>query len=236
VYMTDAAPLTLLLFDLDGTLLMAHGAGREAKVRAMREIFGTDADVMTYPFGGKTDWQILVEVLGPHGYDRAAIGALMASYEARFAVHMAEVIRTNPAQPLLGAMELIATLRQQTDVLLGVVTGNTSSTAPIKLRAAGFDPAWFPVGAFGSESDDRRDLPRLALERAIAHAGRDIPAQSVIVIGDTVNDIVAARANGMRAVGVLNGFEEAELLRAAAPDVLLEDLTQFLEQVPLRVS
>jgi phosphoglycolate phosphatase-like HAD superfamily hydrolase len=117
--------------------------------------------------------------------------------------------------------------------MLGLVTGNTSMTAPIKLQAAGFDPEVFVVGSFGSESDDRNELPRIALDRAIALSGQTIMPQDVIIVGDTVKDVDCARALGAVVATVFTGFESRENLINARPDYLLDDLTQFLTNVPL---
>src|SRR5690606_38816408 len=119
------------------------------------------------------------------------------------------------------------------DVMLGLVTGNTSLTAPVKLKAAGFDPGQFIVGAFGSEADERNELPKLALDRAIAYARHEIAAADVIIIGDTVKDVEAARAIGGLAVTVFTGFEERQLLEDSKPDYMLNDLSEFLTSVPL---
>ena len=119
------------------------------------------------------------------------------------------------------------------DVVLGIVTGNTSKTAPIKLRAVGFDPSWFVANAYGSESISRNVLPALAIDRARKITGYDFQPNEVIVIGDTVADIDCARAVGAVAVAVQTGFEEPHLLEQANPDYLLKDLTSFLETVPL---
>lgn len=225
--------MRLILFDIDGTLLSAQGSGRAAKALAMREIYGTDAGVQNHPFGGKTDWQILEELLLGEGLSSEQIMATMPAYQDAFARHMADVITQFEVRAYPGALELVHYVRQNPELLAGIVTGNTAATTPIKLRAGGFDPNWFVAGAYGSESNDRRDLPRLALQRAEAYSKQTLKAEEVIVIGDTVNDIVAARALGAIAVGVLTGFEEAELLAASEPDYLLDDLTQFLDRVPL---
>jgi len=223
----------LLLFDIDGTLLHSKGASREAKALAMEEIFGTAGNVRTHSFGGKTDWQILREVLEPHGVTGLQIGQKMPLFERVFAENMAKIIGNFDVQPLPGSKELLAYLEQRDDILLGIVTGNTSRTAPVKLKAAGFDPAMFKVGAYGSEADDRNELPKLALNRAIAYARNDIAASDVIVIGDTVNDVRCARAIGGVAVTVFTGFEEREKLIESKPDYLLDDLTSFRTRVPL---
>jgi phosphoglycolate phosphatase len=223
----------LLLFDIDGTLLHAKGATREAKALAMEEIFGTSAGVRTHHFGGKTDWQILREVLEPHGINRLEIGQKMAVFEQVFAEKLAEVIVNFDVEALAGSKELLAHLQQRPDMMLGLVTGNTTLTSPVKLKAAGFDTSIFVVGAYGSESDDRNELPKLALERAIAHAKQEIAPSDVIIIGDTVNDVRAARAIGGVAVTVFTGFEERQALEESQPDYMLNDLTEFLATVPL---
>ena len=221
----------LILFDIDCTLLLARGAGREATQLAMQDVFGTSSRIDGHYFGGKTDWQTLVELLAEHGYDETRIGEVMHHYEIAVGQRMAEVIGRYPVHACAGALELVARLRQNPDVMLGVVTGNVSTVAPIKLRAAGFDPAWFPVGAYGNEAADRDHLPPLALARAITHYGRPIAPEQVIVIGDTPSDINCARALGAVAVAVATGPCPAEELAAARPDHLLVDLTTFETEV-----
>lgn len=223
----------LLLFDIDGTLIKSKGAAREAKALAMEEIFGTSAGVRTHHFGGKTDWQILREVLSPLGISGAEIGQKMALYEQVFAQRLAEEIVNFEVTALPGVTELLEALDKRSDLIVGLVTGNTSLTAPIKLRAAGIDPTLFVVGAYGSEADDRNELPRLALNRAIELAKEKIAPQDLIIIGDTVKDVEAARAIGGLAVTVFTGYEERTALIASQPDYMLEDLNSFLEIVPL---
>jgi phosphoglycolate phosphatase-like HAD superfamily hydrolase len=127
---------------------------------------------------------------------------------------------------------LVGTLRDR-ELPLGIVTGNVASTAPVKLRAAGYDPDWFPVGAFGSEALDRNELPTLALERAIRHFEIDVAPEQVVVVGDTPMDIACARALGAVAVAVCTGFSKRADLEGAQPDYLLDDLTAFTSALSL---
>ena len=156
----------LVLFDIDGTLLISRGIGREAKRLAMQECFGMTGDLDNHAFGGKTDWRIVAELLAPHGISAEDVGRAMPAYEGVMARHMRAIMSNYRAEPIPHAMELVSALRQRDDTLVGLVTGNTSKTALVKLEMAGFDPAWFPVGAFGNESAEREDLTRLALQRA----------------------------------------------------------------------
>jgi len=224
---------TLILFDIDGTLCHIRGAGREAKARAMVEMFGTDQNVREHPFGGKTDWQILHELLTGYGQDTSQIASVMAAFEKRMAEHLEAIIHTFPTEACVGAHDLVNTLRAMPDVVMGIVTGNTSQTAPIKLRAVGFFVSMFVANAYGSESRTRNALPTLAIERARRITGYDFQPHEVIVIGDTVADIECARAAGAIAVAVQTGFEAVSLLEQAQPDYLLKDLTSFLDSVPL---
>lgn len=220
--------MQLILFDIDGTLLWTRGSGRESTRAAMIEVFGTCGALDTHAFGGKTDWQTLVELLADAGVSPEHIEQQMSAYEAAIARHLTNIIGDYPAEPCTGALDVVHALRERDDKLLGIVTGNASTTAPIKLRAAGFDPAWFPVGAYGSESMHRDNLPALALDRAVRHLGQDISPEQVVVIGDTPADVSCARAVGARAVAVLTGFSKREELAATKPDHLLDDLTGLL--------
>lgn len=219
--------MILILFDIDCTLLLTRGAGREANGRAMTEIFGTCGALAAHKFGGKTDWQTLIELLESEGVTHAEIERKMPAYSESMARHLAAIIDQYPVNAMPGALELVEALRERDDVALGIVTGNVPGAAEVKLRAAGFDPAWFPVGAFGSEAINRDNLPALAIARASAHYHYAFTPDEVIVVGDTPADIACARAVGATAVAVQTGFCEPGELEAAGADYLLRDLTEF---------
>ncbi len=223
--------MKLILFDIDGTLLISRGIGREAKRRAMLECFGEVGDLDNHVFGGKTDWQILADLLRPYGKTSADIGREMARYERVIARHMREIKGSYRADALPHAMELVKNLRDRADAIVGLVSGNTSMTADIKLEMAGFKRDWFAVGAFGNEAAERDKLTRLALERAENNTGSSFDGDDVIVIGDTVADIDAARAIEAVAVAVCTGYTAREQLRAGQPDFLLDDLSSFFASV-----
>ena len=219
----------LYLFDIDGTLLDSQSVGRMASRDAMLEVFGTASTIDTHRFAGQTDWQSLTDLLAPYGYDADTIYVRMDAYQRAAARHMERIVTQRRLKPHPGALESVRALRHTPGVLLGIVTGNVSTTVPHKLSAAGFDPAWFPVGAYGNESLDRDDLPRLALERAIDYTGAPIQPERVVVIGDTPADVACARAVGAVAVAVCTGYSPREELAACQPDHLLDDLTTLLD-------
>ncbi|MBI1256453.1 MAG: HAD hydrolase-like protein [Chloroflexi bacterium] len=219
--------MKLILFDIDGTLVITHGAGREATRGAMTEVFGTYGALVGHKFGGKTDWLTLHELLPAAGIAHEEIERRMEAYNVAMGLHLDAIIGQYAVEACPGSLELVAALSQRDDVGLGIVTGNVSSTAPIKLRAAGFDPGMFPVGAYGHEAMERNLLPALAVARAVEHYRYPFTPQEVIVVGDTLADITCARALGAVAVAVATGFEPAEDLQAAEPDYFLNDLTEF---------
>ena len=221
----------LILFDIDGTLLMSKGIGRESKRRAMLEFYGEVGDLDNHVFGGKTDWLTLVELLESVGKTSDDIGRELPMFEEIMARHMDELRNQFVADPIPHAMELVNTLRERDDTMIGLVTGNMSKTAPIKLEMAGYDPAWFTVGAYGNESPDRNQLPRLAIERAQAITGTTFTGEQVIVIGDTVADIDAARAVDATSVAVCTGFVHRDKLICKDPDFLLADLSTFVSLI-----
>lgn len=221
----------LILFDIDGTLLMTKGFGREAKRRAMLEHFGEAGDIVNHVFGGKTDWLTLVELLEPFGKTAEDIKSKLPAFEETMAKHMREMRDDYEAIPIPHAMELVKSLQERDDVTVGLVTGNMQKTAEIKLDMAGYDPAWFAVGAYGNESINRDDLPRLAIQRAEKLTGKTYDPQQVIVIGDTEADIQAAHAVDATSVAVCTGFVHRDKLICHDPDFLLADLSTFVDLV-----
>lgn len=221
----------LILFDIDGTLLMSNGIGREAKRRAMLEHFGEVGDIENHVFGGKTDWQILVDLLEPSGKTIDDIGQDMPAYQKVMSRHMEAISSDFEMDVIPYAMELVEALRDREDTILGLVTGNMEDTACIKLKLAGFDPAWFKVGAFGNESANRNDLSRLAVERARNLDEKPFTGDAVIVVGDTEADIHAARAVSAVSVAVTTGYVHRDKLICSDPDFLLADLSTFIDLV-----
>jgi phosphoglycolate phosphatase-like HAD superfamily hydrolase len=193
----------------------------------MTDVFGTYGALVGHKFGGKTDWLTLHELLPAAGIAHEEIERRMHDYNVAMGVHLDAIIGQYEVTACPGSLELVEALSKRNDIGLGLVTGNVSSTAPIKLRAAGFDPDIFPVGAYGHEAMERDNLPGFAMARASEHYRYPFTPQDVIVVGDTLADIACARALGAVAVAVATGFEKVEDLQAAKPDYFLRDLTEF---------
>jgi phosphoglycolate phosphatase-like HAD superfamily hydrolase len=221
----------LLLWDVDGTLVTARGAGRRALGQALREVYGTAGALETYDFRGKTDLRIVLDLLGGAGVPEAAVRArLDACFEVyvRALDHITDGGRHVDVLP--GVADVIAALAARPDTLVGLLTGNIEPGARVKLAATGLWPA-FRVGAFGSDDVDRRRLPAIAAARARALLGREFPFERITIIGDTPLDVDCARCCGATAVAVATGFHPAAELAACAPDLLFDDFADVLGAV-----
>jgi phosphoglycolate phosphatase len=218
-------PETLVLFDIDGTLLRAGGSGRVASERAMIEVFGRTGKLAEYNFMGKTDFFTLVHLLTPEGLSEAEIEAALPHFSAAMGRHMAEIVGQYTVQALPGTLELIQALKAQPNALVGIITGNMRESAAIKLQAAGFSLEDFAVGVYGSEARIRRDLMPIILNRAEEHCGVKFVAPNVVVIGDTPDDIDCAHCIGARAIAVATGWVLRAELEKHAPVTVLNDLS-----------
>jgi phosphoglycolate phosphatase len=214
--------MKVILFDVDGTLLDARGAGSRALLSALAEIYGRPFHRNGVAFAGRTDRAIVTDLLVANGVPASEIEFGLAALFRSLPHHMRAETDHTPSIACPGACSLLAALHSRENVLLGLLTGNMQVTASMKLASAGLDPSVFRIGAFGDETVDRNALPPLALRRAMQVLGRSI--SSATVVGDTPADIECARVNGLRAVAVATGpYAPGELARYA-PDHVLPDL------------
>jgi phosphoglycolate phosphatase len=219
----------LVLFDIDGTLLSASGAGRRALDQAMRDVYGTSGPIDSYDFRGGTDPQIIRDLLARAGLDEPAILAGEAAVYRRYETLLeAEVGDGRGVSLYPGVRELVETLASRDDVVVGLLTGNIEAGARIKLRPTGLWPR-FRLGAYGSDDADRTRLPRVAAVRAERLVGRVFHGPDTVIIGDTPRDIGCARAFGATAIAVATGWHSLEDLAAHRPDHAFAD---FSDQGP----
>lgn len=217
--------MKLVLFDVDGTLIWPDGAGRAAMTYALTEIFGTAGPASTLSMAGKTDWQIITELLEATGIDQADVEKKLPACFLAIARHMKYTVRQRRIRFCPGVPPLLTTLSGHPEVTLGLLTGNLATTAPIKLRAANLDPALFCVGAYGSDRPSRNLLPAVAIDRAKALTGYPFAGKNVVIIGDTPADITCGKHLGVTAIGVTTGRFSNESLDAVGADYVFPDLT-----------
>jgi phosphoglycolate phosphatase-like HAD superfamily hydrolase len=216
----------LLLFDVDGTLISAKGAGKRAMRRALLEVYGHAGPIDTYDFHGKTDPQIVMALLSAAGVSPLIINQHCSTFFSRYVELLREEIGDGQQVRVFpGVRYLLDELVRVSTVTLGLLTGNIEEGARAKLAPTGL---WelFCVGAFGSDDPDRNRLPAIAVKRAEALLENRFPPEHVVIIGDTPLDIQCARAHGTRAVAVATGRHTFAELATHRPDHLFSDLTQ----------
>jgi phosphoglycolate phosphatase-like HAD superfamily hydrolase len=217
----------LVLFDIDGTLLLTAGAGRRAITRALAEVVSDTASFERVRFDGKTDPQIMAELLAAGGHPTPGDPMLVEQLCQRYLGMLAEELR-HPAtgtMVLPGIASLLERLEAYPSIVVGLLTGNLAAGAALKLSAAGLLPDRFRVGAFGSDSAHRPELPAIAARRARTHFGRDLRGEEIVIIGDTPADVTCGQAIAARAIGVATGAYGTEELAAAGAYAVFADLS-----------
>lgn len=211
----------ILLFDIDGTLLTADGAGRRALGLAFREVTGTDGAIANIDFRGMTDALIVEQALAQSSRDSSEATPI---YE-RYLKHLErELGLSKGTHALPGAAELLNALAPHRQSLaIGLGTGNIEPAAYLKLNRVNL-AAHFSFGGFGSDHRLRSEILRIAAIRGSLALGRDPSECDTIVIGDTFHDVDAALAIGARAVCVATSGRTIEELKAHGAHYAFENL------------
>jgi phosphoglycolate phosphatase-like HAD superfamily hydrolase len=202
----------------------------------MQDVFGTTGGLETYEFAGKTDRRIVRDLMLAEGWAAEEIRLRQADLDERMAAAGRELFNPQTVWACPGVPALLDALNRRPDVALAILTGNIQTTAPLKLAAAGIDPALFVAGAYGSDSLERDDLFAIALERVRESTGWQFSAEDVVTVGDTPADIQCARAGRGRAIAVATGPYSAEVLSRHQPDHLFNDLANTEEVLHALVS
>jgi phosphoglycolate phosphatase len=223
----------LVLFDIDGTLVLTGRAGVRAMTLAFQDVFGVANGFGHVSMAGLTDSFILSSAL--ERIQRTLDTGSLAAFRDAYIRHL-EVEVLSPGQGRKGIMpgvrELLELLHRREDALLGLLTGNFADAARIKLEY--FDLwRYFRCGAYGDDASDRNALVPVALARA-RECGSSREFGRVFVVGDTPHDIACAAAAGATSIAVATGDFNPDALRAAGADVVFEDLSdceRFLQVI-----
>jgi phosphoglycolate phosphatase len=215
----------LILFDIDGTLVLTGRAGMRAMNLACREVVASDDAMRDVQFAGRTDWSILHDVMRKYG--RTLDPPLLDELRRSYVRHLVEEIKSpgeGPKDVMPGIRDLLGALERRDDVALALLTGNFIESAQIKLEY--FDLwKYFPCGAFGGDAASRNDLVPVAMQRARECGIADVAPEKVLVVGDTPNDVECALVAGAVPVAVATGGYSVADLRASGADIVFEDLS-----------
>jgi phosphoglycolate phosphatase-like HAD superfamily hydrolase len=222
--MVDTPPPTrpvVVLFDVDETLVHTGGAGARSWKAAFQKLYGIPADIGAHTSAGETDPQVARATFrGVLQRDPSAdeLGRLYAQYLLSLAD---EIWASEQYRVLTGAEQTLVRLGEA-GVLLGLVSGAMEGAARTKLMPGNLN-RYFVFGGYGSDSPDRAELTKLAIDKATRLHGQIAPAQ-IFVVGDTPLDIKAAQAAGVVSVGVASGHYSTKELVAAGGDHVLGSL------------
>jgi len=210
------------LFDIDGTLLNSGGAGQAAMEAAFLAEFGFENPVEGLTTAGRTDRAIAADLFAFFGleHDEDLHQRFVGAYLDRLPAELAR----RDGLVLPGIPELLETLNDRSDVVLGLLTGNFRRGAQIKLGHHQIDH-YFDFGGFGDHHHDRDSVARDALEEVRRRHDDDVEPDQVWIVGDTPADVQCGRAIEANVVAVSTGIYSHEQLQAAEPDHLFADFS-----------
>ncbi|MFW7377751.1 MAG: HAD family hydrolase [Oligoflexus sp.] len=218
-----AAGKKFVFFDIDGTLVLTNGAGKEALRVALRDEFGVTDPNVEIDYGGRTDRSIAKEL-----FDLNQVPALTENFLSLYQSYLRELREHLPKSRgvmLPGVLELLTRLQDDGQVGIGLLTGNIEEGAFAKLAHFQID-RYFAFGGYGDHHEARDDIARECLLKAETHAGHKIHGEQVFVIGDTPHDVTCSRAIGARCIAVCTGYAPRESLLAAEPEILIDDMSE----------
>jgi phosphoglycolate phosphatase len=221
--------LRILLWDVDGTLLRSAKAHTftEYTRPVLEAIFGTTGRVDDMPLTGKTDLQFIAEALSSEGFTSTQISERIQEVSNRYLCEIQRAISNGAEFHVLpGVREALEAISVNPRYHSALLTGNFETTAWYKVNLADLSDYFDVPGAFGDQSFERRDLPRLASQRISRHLRMELQPSQFIVIGDTPDDIACAHHFGARSVAVATGhMYSVDELRSCEPDAVLPDLS-----------
>jgi len=222
---STTAPVRLLLFDVDGTLVDCGRQPLGPFAAALVEVFGTAGDIEGYNFSGCTDPQAVFELMTGAGFPDAEVRARLPRMRDHYLPHLERTLDRARMRLLPGVAEALQRLAPRPDVELGLLTGNWEAGARTKLSRFDLN-RFFPFGAFGGDGGGfrRSELPPIALARAAQRRGSPVAAAETLIIGDSLQDVACARANGIKVLAVATGKTPAAALADAGADWVVPEL------------
>lgn len=214
---------TIVLWDIDNTLLYTGGAGSLGMARAFEDLYGVPDAFRSVEFSGRTDTAIFRDCARANGITEDALPAEQQRFLDAYVPHLATALAEVEGKLMPGVRGVLDALAARDDVVQGLGTGNFRAGGQLKLRHYEID-SYFPgcVGGFGEDAEHRSDMVGRGIERLLA-AERN--GERIVIIGDTPHDVTAALANDAFALGVATGKDSEQVLRDAGAHVALADLS-----------
>ena len=213
----------LILFDVDQTLISTRGGDRKALNDTFRELHGIDDAFEGISFGGRMDLSIMDQVYSHRGV--AEGDRCIGNFKARYFELLEQVLKDWEMGIVYpGIPELLRALDSRAGVQLGLATGNFRESAFIKLQKYGLD-TFFREGGFGGDHPDRPKVVADAILKCQTLSGMVYEREDIFVIGDSISDVEAGRANGINSVAVATGHYDTVKLKALGPTFVFEDLS-----------
>ena len=221
--MTSAVVMPpVVLFDVDGTLIDSGGAGARSWRHAFDKLYGIPADIGSHTSAGETD-PVVARKTFQAAVGREPTEAELARLFAVYLQILSEEVRTSEGYRVLEGVEDLLLMLSDAGTMLGLVSGAMEGAARVKLSRADLN-RFFVFGGYGSDSDDRAMLTRVAIDKAATLHGHDVTPDRVFVVGDTPLDVEAARAVGAVSVAVASGKFSVEELRSSGARYVLTSL------------
>ena len=213
----------LILFDVDQTLISTRGGDRKALNDTFRELHGIDDAFEGISFGGRMDLSIMGQVYSH--WEVAEGDRCIGDFKARYFELLEQVLKDwDMGIVYPGIPELLRALDSRAGVQLGLATGNFRESAFIKLQKYGLD-SYFKEGGFGGDHPDRPKVVADAILKCQTLSGKVYEREDIFVIGDSISDVEAGRANGINSVAVATGHYDTVKLKALGPTFVFEDLS-----------
>ncbi len=222
----------LVLFDLDGTLVFAGGAGRTALTKAVKKLYGKELAFEHGLISGRTDtdnFSIVYEMATGKKATKSEIKKFHDIYLALLPDEVKNATKKKAYKLVCGVKKLLEKLSKEKDVVLGLGTGNIEQGARIKLAPSGL-LAYFACGGYGEDGNSRENMLKAAVKRAEKKYKTKFTPDQVYVVGDTHRDVLAAKNCGFHSAAVLSGLGDAHLLQRAAAELEIKnfnDITTF---------
>jgi len=221
----------MLLFDIDGTLLLTGGAGKIAFEKAFEELFSVRQAWGNVRPDGKTD-PVIIEEIVVNSLKRPLKDSEYKQLCLRYLLHFENELKIIERFQLMpGVIPLLNRLTLSPNYVLGIATGNFEQAAHLKLKRGELSH-FFCFGGYGSDSHNRRELTRIAVQRGLDFVREPLDEKNIFIIGDTVHDIEAGKTVGAQVIAVATGSTSKEELVDHQPNYLLDnfvDIRKFIE-------